>query len=86
MMSRSLIRREFQVQGLLYGAEDAAGVFLDKMMSPYIVQLRERADWVASTFDELSESQLDAVVKLLFEAWTTEFQPVQLGLLAEPQP
>ena len=86
MISRSLIRREFQVQGVLYGAEDAAGAFLDNMLSPYIVQLRRRADWVASKFDELSASELDALVKHLFEAWTTEFQPVQLGLHAELLP
>jgi hypothetical protein len=86
MMSRSLIRREFHVEGLLYGAEDAAGAFLDNMLSRYIVQLRERADWVVSTFDELSVSELDAIVKHLFEAWTTEFQPVQLSIQAELLP
>jgi hypothetical protein len=79
MISRSLIRREFNTQGVFYGAEDAAGAFLDNMRSAYTVQLRKRADWVASTFDELSVSELDKVVKHLFEAWTTEFQPVQLG-------
>jgi len=82
MMSRSLIRRELHPQGLLYGAEDAAGAFLDNMQADYIVQLRDRAEWVASTFDELNAPELDAVVKRLFEAWTTEFLPIQFG----PQP
>ena len=75
MMSRSLVRRELHVQGFLYGAEDSAAPFLDNMNSPYIVALRNRADWVAATLDEVSANELDAIVKRLVEAWTIEFQP-----------
>lgn len=83
MMSRSLVRRELHVQGFLYGAEDSAASFLDNMNSPYIVALRNRVDWVAATFDELSADKLDSIVKRLFEAWTIEFQPSWSGPQAE---
>jgi hypothetical protein len=83
MISRSLVRRQFGVQGVLYGAEEAAGAFLDNIRSTYIEQLRDRAEWVASTFDELSEKELDPVVKRLFDEWTTEFHPIQSGPQAE---
>jgi hypothetical protein len=83
MISRSLIRRQVNPEGLLYVADDAAGAFLDNLQADYIVQLRDRAEWVTSTFDELNANDLDAVVKRLFEAWTTEFQPVQSGPQAE---
>jgi hypothetical protein len=86
MISRSLTRRDPNMQGFLYAAEDAAGAFLDNMRSPYIVQVRDRAGWVALTFDGLSASELDAVVKHLFEAWTTEFQPMQWGRQADLLP
>ena len=82
MMSRSLVRREPHAQGILYGAEDSAASFLDNMKSSYIVELRNRAEWVAATFDQLSADELDAIVKRLFEAWTIEFQPVQTSLKA----
>lgn len=78
MISRSLVSREPHTQGILYRAEEAAGSFLDNMRSPYIVELRDRAAWVASAFDELKPPALDVMVNRLFEAWTTEFQPVQL--------
>lgn len=65
MISRALVRRECHVQGFFYGAEDAAGAFFDNMRSSYIVQLLERADWVASTFDRLVASELDIVIKHL---------------------
>ncbi len=83
MMSRSLVRREFRVQGFLYGAEDSAASFLDNIKSSYIIDLRNRAEWVAATFDHLSTDELDGVVKRLFEAWTIEFQPIQTGLQGE---
>jgi hypothetical protein len=83
MMSRSLVRRELHVHGFLYGAEDSAASFLGNMKSPYIVELRKRADWVAATFDTLSADELNVIVKRLFEAWTIEFQPVQSGLQSE---
>ena len=83
MMSRSLLRRELQVKGFLYGAEDSAASFLDNINSPYIVAVRNRADWVAATFDELNADELDSIVNRLFEAWTIEFQPSRSGLQAD---
>ena len=83
MMSRSLVRRDLHSLGFLYGAEDPAASFLDNIKSPYIVKLRERADWVAATFDDLSADELNAIVKHLFEVWTIELQPIQSGPQAE---
>lgn len=83
MMSRSLMRRKLDAQGFIYSADDAAASFLDNMKSAYIVALRDRAAWVAATFDALSAEELDSIVRRLFESWTIEFQPVQSGPLAE---
>lgn len=83
MMSRSLVRREIHVQGFIYSADDATASFLDNMNSPYIVALRDRAEWVAATFDTLSPDGLDSVVRRLFESWTIEFQPANSQPLAE---
>lgn len=83
MMSRSLVRRELHIQGFLYSADDSAASFLDNVKSPYILALRDRAEWVAATFDALSADDLASIVRRLFESWTIEFQPVQSGLRAE---
>ena len=85
MMSRALIHQEANTQGFLYRATDEAEAFLAGMQSPYMTQFRQRAEWVASTFDQLDVDDLEAIVNRLFEAWTTEFQPVQLGTQAELQ-
>jgi hypothetical protein len=83
MMSKSLIRREVRPTGLFYKAEEAAGAFLNNLQAQYTLQLRDRAAWVSSTFDSLNDSELEAVAKRLFEAWTIEFQPVQQTTQAE---
>lgn len=83
MMSRSLVRRMFDVQGFIYSADDAAASFLDNIKSPYIVAIRDRAAWVAATFDALSADELDSIIRRMFELWTIEFQTIQSGSLAE---
>lgn len=83
MISRSLVRRELQADGLSYVAEEEAGAFLDNMQSVYILELRKRAKWVAATFDGLNAEQLETIIRGLFKAWTTEFQSVELGSQTE---
>ena len=83
MISRSLAQQVFKRDGFLYSARDEAETFLSSLQSPYVSQLRERAEWVAATFDDLGVDELEKLVNGLFEAWTTEFQPVQLGPQAE---
>jgi hypothetical protein len=79
MMSRSLVGCALHAHGFLYSADDSAASFLNNMKSPYIVALRDRAEWVASTFNALSADELDSIVKRLFETWSIEFQPIQSG-------
>ncbi len=85
MISRNLVSRSPETEGFLFSAEETAGAFLDNLRSPYMLHLRDRAGWVASRYDGFSASELDAVVKHLFEAWTTEFQPIQAAYQMELQ-
>jgi hypothetical protein len=79
MISRSLLRCEPHMDGFIYLAEDAASAFLHNLRSPYIIALRERAEWVAATFNGYGAAELDRIVEQLFEAWTTEFQLFEQG-------
>ncbi len=83
MSSGRLVRRDAQSFGFLYVAEDAAGAFLSNLKTEYLAGVKERAQWVVDTFDNLTAEQLDSVVRRLFEAWTTEFQPVELDAQLE---
>ena len=77
MVSAKLARRYPANSGFLYVAEDPAGAFLANLKSEYLAGVQERAQWVVSTYDELTDGDLERVIKKLFEAWTVEFQSVE---------
>ncbi|MFV0645218.1 MAG: ABC-three component system middle component 2 [Sphingomonadaceae bacterium] len=79
LMSRNLASRSLGQDGVRYRAEEAAGAFIDNLTAPYLHELRQRAEWVATTFDPLDDGDLNALVKRFFSAWTTEFQPIDIG-------
>jgi hypothetical protein len=81
-MGRGLAKRILTNEGVHYQAEEAAGAFLDNLQAPYSRDLQARAEWVAETFDELTDRELDGVVNGLFSKWTAEFQPVE-SLISE---
>jgi hypothetical protein len=78
MASARLVSRISHDRGFLYAAEDSAGAFIDNLKSEYLCGVKERAQWVVYTFDELSADQMETMTKRLFEAWTIEFQPMEL--------
>jgi len=77
LLGRGLARREFTDQGVFYQAEEEAGAFLANLREQYNLDLQERADWVAQTFDELDDGELDEVVKHLFSTGTVQFLPIE---------
>lgn len=79
LISRGLADRLLSEEGVLYCAEEQAGAFLNNLRAPYLRELCARAEWVTQTFDVLAMGELEAVIKRLFAAWTTEFQPIELG-------
>ncbi len=83
MASAALVRRVPQPLGFLYSADEAAGPFIANLQAEYLTGVKERADWVVDNFDHLSAEELDRIINRLFEAWTTEFQPVEMG--AQPE-
>lgn len=59
MVSRGLIEQGFTAEGRLFFAAEGAHTFLETLTTPYIIQLRERADWVVQQFGKLSTSALE---------------------------
>lgn len=83
MMSAGLVDRQFGKEGFQYLAKEAAGAFLANLRSEYLRGVKERADWVVETFDEMTNEELIGVTKRLFEAWTVEFLPIESGQQVE---
>lgn len=79
MMSAGLVARQIGKDGFKYTAEEDAGAFLANLKSDYLGGVKERADWVVETFDDMTNDELVGVTKKLFEAWTVEFLPIDSG-------
>ena len=66
MMSRGLVQHISSSDGFQYVATDNASAFLSMMSSPYILQLRERAEWVIDSFGHYSAQQIQQEERSFF--------------------
>ncbi|MGI0494810.1 ABC-three component system middle component 2 [Alkalinema pantanalense CENA528] len=78
MLSRGLVEHLVSSNGFEYRASDNASAFLSMLSSPYITQLRERAEWVAEAFGNSSLHDLKEIEKNFFRNWSTQFQPLEI--------
>lgn len=58
MIRRQLVERLILSDGFQYIVPESASAFLSMMNSQYILNLKERAEWVAETFEFFSNTQV----------------------------
>ncbi|MFM9965546.1 MAG: ABC-three component system middle component 2 [Planctomycetaceae bacterium] len=73
MVERRVVERSFSTHGFMYSAGEYAAVFLDAVKAQYIVQLRQRADWVVQQFQQMSDEDLAAYMQERWSHWGAEF-------------
>jgi hypothetical protein len=83
MMSRSLIERLPTGDGIVYQAGDMAETFLSSLTTPYLTALKQRGDWIVSSFADLTEAQLRENMQNIAGQWVEEFQAAHQSLAAE---
>jgi hypothetical protein len=74
MMSRDLVERQATATGIQYVAGESAAAFLDSLRTPYLMQLKHRADWLINHFKDQSEEAFNRIIKSFFDDWVVEFQ------------
>ncbi len=82
MMSRDLVEQEPQETGLLYVAGENAAAFLDALRSPYLLKVKDRAEWLIEHFSGFSDAAFNATIRRYFEDWMIEFQEFERGMAA----
>lgn len=70
---RGLVRETPSPDGFRWAASDAAGAFLDVLVSPYARGLRRNAMWLAERFGDTSDEQLRRFVEQNLGRWGAEF-------------
>lgn len=74
MMTRDLIEREVNEEGIIYRAGDAASVFLESLTTPYVKALKNRAEWLTARLSDLDAEAFDEMMREFFDQWVVEFQ------------
>jgi hypothetical protein len=80
MMSRDLVEQEPQQTGLMYVAGENAAAFLDALRSPYLLKLKDRADWLIKHFSGYSDADFNAIIRQYLEDWIIEFQEFERSI------
>jgi hypothetical protein len=74
MMQKSIVECTFSKAGIAYSAGNWALAFLDAIDEPYLRALRERAQWVASSFERMSDDELRAFINERWAQWGADFE------------
>ncbi|MEL0628153.1 ABC-three component system middle component 2 [Psychromonas aquatilis] len=76
MMSRGLVTRIANAEGIFYQASDYAKPFVDSLTTPYMRSLIDRANWVRDTVGNMDTTDLHNLINGFFNKWTTQFHPL----------
>ena len=74
MGTRKLIDRFATQTGFQYRAGEEAGSFVDLLKSPYTLELKTRAHWLADNVVVLSDEAFSQLVRDRMDQWASEFQ------------
>jgi hypothetical protein len=83
MMTRELVTREFEADGIRYRAGENAAPFLSALQSEYLKALQERARWLVTNLGDHDEQAFRAVMRRFFDRWVEEFHAAEHSLGVE---
>jgi hypothetical protein len=80
MMTRDLVTRVVEVNGIRYKAGETAALFLDSLRSPYLDALKLRAQWLVTHLQEYDDAAFQDLMRRFFANWVIEFQNIERSL------
>lgn len=83
MATRQLIVRVIEGDGIRYRAGETAVLFLDSLRSPYLMELKIRANWLVEYLEGYDDLSFQSAMRQSFDRWVVEFQAVERSLGAD---
>lgn len=80
MMTRDLVTRRVEDDGICFCAGEAAAMFLDSLRTPYLKGLKARAGWLVHHLADYNNDEFDALMRRFFDLWVVEFQDLERSL------
>jgi hypothetical protein len=75
LLMKGLILVTYSEKGIVYSKNIATDEFLSYFQSEYSKQLYERAEWLCSTFDKLTDGQVADLIENSLGKWGSEVTP-----------
>jgi hypothetical protein len=76
LLLKDLIGVEYSNNGIQYRRNNNTESFIQYFESIYSRQLKERADWLCSHFDDLNDKQLTELIEANIGKWGSEFSVI----------
>jgi len=76
LLMKDLIGVEYSSNGIQYRRNNNTKSFTQYFESIYSRQLKERADWLCSNFDDLNDKQLTELIEANIGKWGSEFSVI----------
>lgn len=80
MMTRDLIRRHADKDGIHYCAGETACTFMDSLQTDYAFRMKERASWLVTHLADYTNPEFDSLMRGFFDNWVMEFQDAEQSL------
>jgi hypothetical protein len=77
-LSRGLVERHFSERGIGFAASETSQPFLQSLTTAYTASLRERGEWVISSFGDYSDEALAEYFRTRIDQWGAEFESESL--------
>jgi hypothetical protein len=74
MVRSHLIEAKPCAEGIVYLASEEAAPFVELMQTPYGLTLRDRAMWLATRLDSMTDTELSDLIERKIGRWALEFQ------------
>lgn len=84
MMTRDLVVRSIQDDGIRFSAGEGTAMFLDSLRTPYLRGLKDRAAWLVHHLAKYTDGEFDDLMRRFFDTWVIEFQHVEQSLGSAP--
>jgi hypothetical protein len=64
----------------MYVAGENAAAFLDALQSPYLLKVKDRANWLIGHFRNYTDAEFNAIIRRYFDDWIIEFQEFERSI------
>ena len=75
MMTRDLVSRRVDHDGISYCAGEAAAMFLESLRTPYLTALKGRASWLVDHLADYDSNEFDRLMRQFFDTQRYKIGP-----------